>query len=87
MAPADEPEPGGWHLDKRVPIALIIAIAGQAAAGGWYAATQSARLDQHDRRLTVLEAREDEDRKNFVIIVRDLGEIKAQVKILLDSLK
>lgn len=35
----------GWHLDKRVPIALILVILAQTAGGAWWAATTSARVD------------------------------------------
>ncbi len=35
----------GWHLDKRVPIALILALGVQVMAGVWAAATLSARVD------------------------------------------
>ena len=34
----------GWHLDKRVPLALILTIMIQTAAGIWWAATISARV-------------------------------------------
>jgi hypothetical protein len=34
----------GWHLDKRVPIALILALAIQVMAGVWAAATLSATI-------------------------------------------
>jgi hypothetical protein len=74
-------------LDKRVPIALIFAIVAQAAGMVWYASALSSRVDQHDRRIAKLEATDEEDRKNALLIMRDLGEIKAQVKILLDRFK
>lgn len=34
-----------WQLDKKVPIALILAILLQTAAGVWYAAKQDARVE------------------------------------------
>jgi hypothetical protein len=86
-APNSEAGDGGWHLDKRVPIALIFAIVAQAAGMVWYASALSSRVDQHDRRIAKLEATDEEDRKNALLIMRDLGEIKAQVKILLDRFK
>ena len=52
----DTPETGDWMLDKRVPIALILAILTQTAAGVWWAASQTARLDTAERRMTLLEA-------------------------------
>lgn len=49
---ADSP----WMLDKRVPIALILAILAQTAAGVWWAASQTARLDTAEKRVAVLES-------------------------------
>lgn len=34
-----------WHLDKRVPIAIIVALAVQSAAIIWWAATMEARVN------------------------------------------
>jgi hypothetical protein len=39
----------GWHLDKRVPIAIITAIAVQTFGIVWWAATLSARVDVNAR--------------------------------------
>jgi TolA-binding protein len=39
----------GWHLDKRVPIAIITAIAVQTFGIVWWAATLSARVDVNTR--------------------------------------
>jgi len=40
-----------WHLDKRVPVALIFALCVQGAGGIWWASTTNERLDQVERRL------------------------------------
>lgn len=40
-----------WHLDKRVPLALIFALALQGAGGVWWASTANERLAQVERRL------------------------------------
>lgn len=34
-----------WHLDKRVPIALIVTIFLQSMAAVWWAASMQARMD------------------------------------------
>lgn len=44
MANSD-PAASGWHLDKRVPLALIITIIIQTAGAFWWAATITARVD------------------------------------------
>lgn len=46
---------GGWHLDKRVPIALILTIVLQTSVGIWWAATQTARIDANTRAIMRLE--------------------------------
>jgi hypothetical protein len=81
------PIDGNWHLDKRIPIALIGAILAQAAGFGYWAASISGRVDATERRVVVLEKNEDEGRKANYIIQRDLGEIKAQIAILLNRSK
>lgn len=40
-----------WHLDKRVPLALIVTIAVQTAGAIWWAASMSERMDQIERRM------------------------------------
>jgi hypothetical protein len=42
-------DPHGWHLDKKVPIAIITAIAVQTFGIVWWAATLSARVDVNAR--------------------------------------
>ena len=38
-----------WHLDKRVPITLILALLAQTAGMVWWAATLSSRVDTNAR--------------------------------------
>ena len=46
-----------WHLDKRVPIALIFAITMQSGAAVWWAAGISERMEQIERRQEAAGAR------------------------------
>lgn len=55
--PAAEP----WHLDRRIPIALILAIIGQTAGAVWWASTISGTVADHARRVTLLESGKAED--------------------------
>jgi hypothetical protein len=43
-----------WHLDKKVPIALIVAIALQSGGVMWWVGSSSQRLDQNERQVTAL---------------------------------
>lgn len=47
-----KPEQERWHLDKRVPIALIVTILIQTGAALWWAATVNARVDVLERQAT-----------------------------------
>lgn len=38
-----------WHLDKRVPIALIMTIVFQSMAAVWWASSMQSRLDSLER--------------------------------------
>lgn len=40
-----------WHLDKRIPIAIILAILAQTGAGFWWAATTSERVSTLEKRV------------------------------------
>lgn len=51
MASTDESQDWQWHLDKKVPLALIVTIIAQTMAIVWWAATASARLDQLERQV------------------------------------
>jgi hypothetical protein len=44
-----------WHLDKRVPLALIGALLMQTAGMGWWASQQAATDRDHEMRLARLE--------------------------------
>lgn len=58
-----------WHLDKRVPLALIVALLGQAIGALWYVGRMEARFDA---RIAVIEqqireqAARDERQDRFV---------------------
>jgi hypothetical protein len=44
-----DPANGSWHLDKRVPVALIFTIFIQTSAIVWWAAGINARVEQLER--------------------------------------
>lgn len=44
-----------WHLEKGIPIALIVLLLGQSALGVWYARGRLAVDDDHEKRLVMLE--------------------------------
>lgn len=49
---ADKPDTDDkWHLDRKVPLALIVTIAIQTGAAIWWASSQSARMDYVEKQL------------------------------------
>ena len=72
-----------WTLDKKVPIALILAIVGQTAAGVWWAASISARVDVSETRVTKLETTE----TKMVETTANAAAALAGIKATQDSMK
>jgi hypothetical protein len=52
----EPPQSDAWHLDKRVPIALVLSLAAQTIGIVWSAASMSGRVDDHGRRIVSLES-------------------------------
>lgn len=58
-----------WHVGKEIPLAMIFAMLSQTAVGVWWAATQSAKLDNLTQMVgdframqyTINDARRDQD--------------------------
>jgi hypothetical protein len=44
-----------WHLDKRVPVALIVAIAVQTATAIWWASSTTIRLSEVEAKQKAIE--------------------------------
>lgn len=83
--PADRDD-GAWHLDKKVPIALIFVLLGQLATGVWVASKLQSQVEQHDRRIGALEAtdtRMSEDARRISEYLARMDErLQAQTAIL-----
>lgn len=69
MKIVDRREKDRWHVGKEIPLALIFAMLTQTAVGVWWAATQSAKLDNlvqmvadfKSAQYTISDARRDQD--------------------------
>jgi hypothetical protein len=75
-----------WHLDKRVPIALILSLAAQTAGMVWWAASLNRTVHEHERRLAQIEhadvAAVMEQRRVAEGLVRLEERLSAQTQIL-----
>lgn len=80
------PEDTAWHLDRKVPIALIFVLAGQVVAGIYFASRLQSQVEHHDRRIVALEAadtRMGEDARRISEYLARMDErIQAQTAIL-----
>lgn len=54
--PALHDAPAGWHLDKSIGVALVVATLLQVCTGSWYASKAFSSIDDLERRTTLLEA-------------------------------
>lgn len=80
----DEPPSGGkWHLDKRVPIALIFAMCMQTAGIVWWGATTSEKVTVLKERLDAIAPQADRLTRvevNIESIKDSLTEIKQALR-------
>ena len=70
-----------WHLDKKVPIALIVAMIGQVALGVAWATTIDNNLKTLKEDFTVLKV----DLKNDKSKLDELIELRGELKALIQS--
>jgi len=66
--PQADPATGPWHLDKRIPVALILAIFAQTGAGFWWASSIS-------ERVTALENWRNDSKE----VAADIAVVKSQI--------
>ena len=76
-----------WHLDKKVPLPMLLVVGGQTLAIVWWAATTNARLDEVERKLVAnapqavqivrLEERAIRNEEKVGILQQGINEIKA----------
>jgi hypothetical protein len=48
-------EEESWHLDRRVPVALIIALLAQGCIGIWWVSGLNTQVQDHERRIEKVE--------------------------------
>jgi hypothetical protein len=79
--------PPNWHLDRRVPIALVAGLLMQMAVGMWWVAKMDSRMERGEQRMVRLEAHEEIATALQASVARDLGEIKGQLAILISNMQ
>jgi peptidoglycan hydrolase CwlO-like protein len=68
-----------WHLDKRVPIALIFTLFVQSAAAIWWAASINQRMASNEATITAVKA-------DQTAAGKELETQKTQVAVLVEQL-
>jgi hypothetical protein len=76
-----------WHLDKRVPIALIATILIQTAGIVWWASGITGTVGDHDRRLARLEANDVEMARAFSTAVERLARLEERTTATYDLVR
>lgn len=85
MTGANNTQPEGWHLDKRIQISVIAAIIGQTAMMAWGASYVWTIVADHDRRITRAEAREDARMVQERIAEGRMARIEEGIRSLLET--
>ena len=85
MAERDERE--GWHLDKKVPIALLAAIAFQTCTAVWWVAAKNSDDLHRDERITRIEVLQDKEQETRGKVVEQLARLDERVAIQTEVLK
>ena len=76
-----------WHLDKRVPVAIIFAILIQSAGGVWWASAMNERMSQVERRLEGFASRSQETERQVDQQGREIGVLTTEIKNLTRQLE
>lgn len=75
MIPGKDKE--GWHLDKRVPLAIILGLFLQGVGAVWWAAQFEARFEASVRRIERLETQRLADDAQTNLLTQRLARIEA----------
>lgn len=69
-----------WHLDKRVPVAIIFAIFVQSMGGIWWASSLNERTAQIERRLEGFSIRAQQQDRDIGVIQQSVAVLSAQLE-------
>lgn len=80
MTDFDNPEKSQWHLDKRVPLALILTILLQSMGAAWWASMTTEKISQIERRLDIFSTEDNTTRQQVQQQGRDIAVLAEQIK-------
>lgn len=76
-----------WHLDKKVPVAIIIALFLQFVGAIWWAAKMDARDNDQERRLTSVEIRQDGTQAQLQKLNENVARMDERIGLQVELLK
>lgn len=76
-----------WHLDKRIPITLILTIFVQTGGIIWWASRTDSRLSTAETSIAVLQRHDEEDRRDLRNLSIAIERIDARLGTIIDALK
>lgn len=74
-----------WHLDKRVPVAIIFAILMQSLGGVWWASSLNERTAQIERRLDGFADRSQSSDRDISSLQQSVAVLSTQIDNTLRS--
>jgi hypothetical protein len=74
---ADDTNGTHWTLDKRVPLAFIMAIVLQTAGALWWASTMAATVQSQGQKIGALESQRAGER--LAVVEATIGDVRSQL--------
>lgn len=76
-----------WHLDKKVPVTLIVTIVLQTVCVVWWASRLSERQDQHERRIEKVETKQEASDARAAEAAARLARVEEKASATLDLVR
>ena len=88
----DRRDPAGWHMDKKVPISIVIGMLMQVLVASWYAGKLDSRvLSLEEKQVSIVTAQHERDERqdkagqdNDRLIREELRDINAKLDRLIE---
>ena len=82
--PEDDHE---WHLDRKVPVAIIVAIVAQTVGATWWAASLAAKVDMIESRVSKTEGRAERAEIDARMYAEKLIRLEESSKAILEQVR
>ena len=74
-----------WHLDKRVPVAIIVTIILNTGMGIWFAAKLDSRVTDNTAKIGALATKSDEVYRTLNTLAVTMGRVDERLKSIKDT--